>query len=86
MVSMPDYEAEAKADGKEFTGLGSITSKDYRKFIHLVDSDTEDEENGEEKPEKEEEKEEPIEPPTVWNCGICTFENPMSNSACDMCG
>jgi other hect domain ubiquitin protein ligase E3 len=35
--------------------------------------------------EKKEEVEEEVKQPEGWECAVCTFINPMANSACDMC-
>lgn len=44
MMPLPDYkDYYEQQEGGEFKGLSQIVSSDYRKFIELVDSDTEDE-------------------------------------------
>ena len=43
MMPLPDYKDYYEQQGEEFKGLSQIVSSDYRKFIELVDSDTEDE-------------------------------------------
>ena len=52
----------------------------------LEDSDPSDVEEGAEESKKviEVVKEEPLEP-TQWDCGVCTFINPLSLGTCDAC-
>lgn len=92
MNPLPDMVEHAKLHGKQFAGFEEITSKDYRAFVDLLESDTEEEEIEEAvKPEVEKQKKEekPVEEeikPTEWTCEICTFINPMADAACGICG
>lgn len=93
MHPLPDMEEHAKQQGKVFGGFDSIGSTEYREFVDLLESDTEDEGEAVEdvqvvkaaKQEPEKPAEEEIKP-TEWTCEICTFINPMTDAACGICG
>lgn len=44
MTALPDYEEYFRSQNKLFEGFDQIKSSDYREFIDLVPSDTEEEE------------------------------------------
>lgn len=63
---------------------------DDSKMLKLLHSETDDEGEGDEGGDKakiEEEKSQSAKEagPTVWNCPICTFENPVSTPTCAIC-
>ena len=95
MHPLPDLEEHFRQRGELFKGYAAVTSADYRQFVDLAESDSDDEgsasavkEAEEQKRQQEEEKkqlEEEVKP-ADWNCEICTFINPMSDAACGICG
>jgi rubrerythrin len=91
---LPEMEEYCKQQGRLFHGFQSVSSKEYRELVDLLDSDSDEEtdrlkaEAAEKKRKEEEElkkKEEEIKP-TEWGCEICTFANPMSDASCGICG
>jgi hypothetical protein len=96
LTPLPDYEEFYEQEGQAFEGFDQITSSDYRQFISLADSDTEDEQDDPEaaaakeaarklEEEKRAKAEEEMKP-TEWACGVCTFVNPTAIGTCEMCG
>ena len=97
MHPLPDLEEAARQRGELFKGYASVTSAEYREFVDLLESDSEEEVDegaaaaarAEEQKRKEEEEKKQLEEevkPTEWGCEICTFINPMSDAACGICG
>jgi rubrerythrin len=96
LTPLPDYEDYFDQKGQAFEGFDQIASDDYRNFVSLVDSDTEDDQEDpeaaaakEEQQRQEEEKrkkEEEDMKPTEWACPLCTFVNSTAIGTCDICG
>jgi rubrerythrin len=83
MNPLPDLIEYFKVQGKLFTGYEMVGLEEYRDFVELLDSESDETEikaKSAPKPKKE------IVEPTEWNCEICTFLNPVSDGSCGICG
>ena len=61
---------------------------DRSKMLKLLHSETDDEAEDNQAgqgPQIEEEKPQEPDEPCIWNCPICTFENPFSIALCEVC-
>ena len=94
MHPLPDLEEHWRQRGELFKGYGAVSARDYREFVDLIESDSEDEgaaaaaKAAEERRRQEEEEKQlqAVVQPTECGCEICTFINPMADAACGICG
>jgi rubrerythrin len=91
---LPDMEEHCKQQGRLFHDFKSVTSKEYRELVDLLDSDSDEEADKlkaealerKRKEEEEQKKKEEELKPKEWACEICTFINSMNEAGCGICG
>ncbi len=83
-IIFQEHQVAVILDGVDHMALSK--EEDGKTAPTSADSESDDEEEEEvKKPPKKEEKKAP-ELPSTYSCEVCTFINPMSLAACEMCG
>lgn len=95
MHPLPELVEHWRQQGRRFEGYDAVSSAEYREFVDLLASDSEDEGPGkgaksaEEQRRQEEEERKKLEEEILerqWACEVCTLLNAMADGVCGVCG